>query len=232
MPSPTESAGDGIVYQSDTAWSEGVEYQIVSFAQSQYEARATAARMAMEEFEQYASAEITVGDETSADGRTEAEARATLTTPCGGIRLVRIRAVEQGDRLYTLRVAGTPADDARATAFFASFEPIASAAGSVSPTAPPPAIVRVSGGVLVGQATHKVQPKRPPMAEAAGIEGVVVVEVTLAPTGDVVAARAVSGHPLLREAAVAAAREWKFRPTVRQGTPVKVIGTITMKFGK
>jgi TonB family protein len=232
MPSPTEPAGDGVNYQSDTAWSEGVEYQIVSYALSQYEARATAARMAMEEHEQYASAEVTVGDETAAEDRTEAEARATLTTPCGGVRVVRIRAVKLGDGLVVLRVAGTPADDARATAFFASFEPVFSVAGSAPALPSPPAIERVSGGVLLGRATHKVQPKRPKMAEAAGIEGVVVVEVTVGAAGDVVAARAVSGHPLLREAAVVAAREWKFRPTVRRGTPIKVIGTITMKFGK
>jgi outer membrane biosynthesis protein TonB len=40
----------------------------------------------------------------------------------------------------------------------------------------------------------------------------------------------VSGHPLLKEAAVAAARGWKFSPTLLTGTPVKVIGTITFNF--
>jgi len=39
-------------------------------------------------------------------------------------------------------------------------------------------------------------------------------------------------HPLLRDAPVEAARGWVFTPTVIQGFPVKVIGTITFNFRK
>src|SRR6185369_11863845 len=48
--------------------------------------------------------------------------------------------------------------------------------------------------------------------------------------GNVISARAISGHPLLKDAAVAAAREWVFEPTTLSGTAVKVIGTITFNF--
>jgi protein TonB len=58
----------------------------------------------------------------------------------------------------------------------------------------------------------------------------VVVEVTVDEQGNVMSARAISGHPLLKEAAVAAARGWRFTPTLLTGTPVKVIGTITFNF--
>ena len=41
---------------------------------------------------------------------------------------------------------------------------------------------------------------------------------------------AVATLSLLKDAAVNAARGWKFTPTQLSGTPVKVIGTITFNF--
>jgi len=96
--------------------------------------------------------------------------------------------------------------------------------------AQPPKIVRKAGGVLQGSATQRVEPVFPPLAKAARISGSVVVEVTIDEGGSVMSARAISGHPLLKDAAVTAARGWKFSPTMLSGTPVKVIGTITFNF--
>jgi TonB family protein len=93
-----------------------------------------------------------------------------------------------------------------------------------------PQIVRKSGGVLAGSATKRVEPTYPPLAKAARISGVVVVEVTVDTDGKVIAARAISGHPLLKDAAVEAARQWVFQPTTLSGQAVKVIGTITFNF--
>jgi len=94
----------------------------------------------------------------------------------------------------------------------------------------PPRIVRKSGGVFQGSATRRVEPTYPPLAKAARVSGSVVVEVTADEEGNIISARALSGHPLLKDAAVAAARGWKFKPTLLQGEPVKVIGTITFNF--
>jgi TonB family protein len=93
-----------------------------------------------------------------------------------------------------------------------------------------PSIIRKSGGVLQGSATKRVEPGYPPLAKAARVSGAVVVEVTLDLEGNVESARPVSGHPLLKESAVAAARQWKFQPTLLTGTAVRVIGTITFNF--
>jgi len=110
---------------------------------------------------------------------------------------------------------------------------------SESPTPPPmpdppkperPRFIRVSGGVLAGKAIRRPQPPYPEEARVAGIQGAVVVEVTVGEDGVVLEARAISGHPLLRDAAVEAARGWTFSPTSIQGYPVKVIGTITFNF--
>jgi protein TonB len=88
----------------------------------------------------------------------------------------------------------------------------------------------ISGGVLNGKAVSKPVPVYPPIARAAQASGVVVVQVKIDECGNVVAARAISGHPLLQYAAVQAAYNWRFSPTLLSGQPVKVTGTITFNF--
>jgi len=99
-----------------------------------------------------------------------------------------------------------------------------------TPTPKPPTIIRKSGGVLQGSATRRVEPSYPPLAKAAHVTGSVMVEITIDENGSVISASALSGHPLLKDAAVQAARGWKFAPTQLSGVPVKVIGTITFNF--
>jgi TonB family protein len=90
----------------------------------------------------------------------------------------------------------------------------------------------VSKGPISGFAVRRVTPDYPQFAKAAGIEGDVVVEVTVSERGDVITARTLRGPAALREAAERAAHAWKFTPTTLGGTPVKVIGTITFAFKK
>jgi len=90
----------------------------------------------------------------------------------------------------------------------------------------------IRSSVLAGKATQKAQPIYPPMAKAAGIEGAVVVEVLVDEQGRVLTTRTVSGHPLLAPEALRAARNWSFSPTLLNGVPVKVVGTITFNFRK
>ncbi len=88
----------------------------------------------------------------------------------------------------------------------------------------------ISGGVLNGKAISKPQPAYPPIAKAARASGTVTVQVTVDEEGRVISARAAGGHPLLQQAAVAAARQARFSPTLLSGQPVKVSGVITYKF--
>jgi protein TonB len=81
-----------------------------------------------------------------------------------------------------------------------------------------------------GTAIVRVEPKFPPRALAEGVFGTVVVEVVVDEDGNVLSARALSGHPLLEEAAVNAALEWKFKPTTLNGISVKVKGNLTFAF--
>jgi len=100
---------------------------------------------------------------------------------------------------------------------------------------PPPPPTRalpktISGGVLNGKAISLPRPPYPPAARAVRASGAVSVQVLIDEQGNVVSASAVSGHPLLQAAAVAAARGAKFSPTVLSGQPVKVSGVITYNF--
>ncbi|MDQ3804569.1 MAG: energy transducer TonB, partial [Acidobacteriota bacterium] len=103
------------------------------------------------------------------------------------------------------------------------------------PPPPPPVYERpasaaVNGGVLNGKAISKPAPAYPPIARAARAQGTVVVFIVVDESGRVVSANAESGHPLLQQAAVRAAREARLTPTLLSGRPVKVAGRITYNF--
>lgn len=98
------------------------------------------------------------------------------------------------------------------------------------PPSPTPPRAPISGGVLNGKAVHLVQPPYPAIAKQAHASGTVVVQVVIDENGNVIAAHATSGHPLLQAAAVNAARQSKFSATKLSGQPVKVSGIIQYNF--
>jgi len=114
-----------------------------------------------------------------------------------------------------------------------SGEPSDGGGGGAPPPPPPPKKVvpkQISGGVLNGKATSLPKPPYPPAARAVRASGAVTVQVLIDESGSVVSATAVSGHALLRAAAVQAARGARFSPTQLSGQPVKVSGVITYNF--
>jgi TonB family protein len=88
----------------------------------------------------------------------------------------------------------------------------------------------ISGGVLNGKAISLPKPPYPAIARSARASGTVTVQVTVDESGKVISARAITGHPLLQQAAVQAAYNAKFSPTQLSGQPVKVTGIITYNF--
>ena len=73
-------------------------------------------------------------------------------------------------------------------------------------------------------------PVYPPAAEAAGVHGDVLVDALIGVDGRVKSARSVSGHPLLREAAEEAVRQWEYNPYAGGTTPGEVKATLTVNF--
>jgi protein TonB len=75
------------------------------------------------------------------------------------------------------------------------------------------------------QFSRFVIPKHPPLASAARIQGTVKLHLTVEPsTGEVHEVSAVSGHPVLKPAAIEAARQWRFAPnSVESGSVVATL---------
>ena len=97
--------------------------------------------------------------------------------------------------------------------------------------APPSTETRkISEGLVRGNAIVKVEPLYPASAKKMQAEGSVQVQVMISEEGRVIEATAVGGHPLLRVAAVDAARKWVFKRTLLNGIPVKVQSTLTFVF--
>jgi TonB family protein len=87
-----------------------------------------------------------------------------------------------------------------------------------------------ASGVLNGKAVTLPRPEYSGFAKSGGASGLVVVQVLIDEQGDVISARAVSGHSLLLPASLEAARRAKFSPTTLCGHPTKVMGVITYNF--
>ena len=66
--------------------------------------------------------------------------------------------------------------------------------------------------------------------QAAGVQGMVVVELAVAADGTVRDARVLCSVPLLDEAALAAVRQWRFAPAGPEGRPDPVMFTAVSGF--
>lgn len=93
-----------------------------------------------------------------------------------------------------------------------------------------PPVKPIAKGVVNGAAVSLPKPAYPAAAQAVKASGEVKIQVTIDEEGNVIAANAVSGHPLLRQTAERAARLAKFKPTTLEGVAVKISGIIIYNF--
>ena len=98
--------------------------------------------------------------------------------------------------------------------------------------APPPSQlpVRPGGIIRAPQKIRHVAPTYPPIAQAARVSGVVILDALIAEDGSVRDVRVLRSMPLLEAAAIDAVRQWRFTPTLLNGVPVQVIMTVTVTF--
>ena len=104
-----------------------------------------------------------------------------------------------------------------------------------SSSLPPPKVatpqkIRVSSGVAAGNLIQKIQPQYPAIAKTARIQGTVVLEATISKSGTIEGLKAVSGPPMLYQAAIDAVRQWRYKPYMLNGEPVEVGTTINVVF--
>jgi len=91
-------------------------------------------------------------------------------------------------------------------------------------------ILRVGSSLKAPRQTYSVQPEYPVIARQTHVSGTVVVNAVIDEHGNVVGARALNGHPLLIPAALKAVLQWKYEPTLLNGTPVAVEMEVTVHF--
>lgn len=92
----------------------------------------------------------------------------------------------------------------------------------------PPSLIRISGGVLQASAVKKVEPKID--WSHVHVRGTVQVLLIISEEGKVISAEVISGHAMLRDACLEAARQWEFRPIELSGVRVKAQGVLTFNF--
>jgi TonB family protein len=90
--------------------------------------------------------------------------------------------------------------------------------------------VRVGGDIKEPTKLRDVRPVYPAEAQAARVQGVVIIEAVIDTNGNVADAKVLRSVPMLDEAAVGAVKQWRFTPTLLNGAPVPVIMTVTVNF--
>jgi protein TonB len=90
--------------------------------------------------------------------------------------------------------------------------------------------VVVSSGIATGMLIQSPPPVYPPLAKTAHVAGTVEVHATIATNGTIKDLRAVSGPAMLRQAAVDAVRNWRYKPYRLNNQPVEVETTINVVF--
>ncbi len=88
----------------------------------------------------------------------------------------------------------------------------------------------VSPETMAKRIVARVEPVYPEAARMAGTEGLVVLDVVIAPDGSVQRVHPLSGQNLLVRSATEAVQSWKFEPYLSKGQPVQVETTIAIEF--
>jgi protein TonB len=98
------------------------------------------------------------------------------------------------------------------------------------PPPAPPQPIRVGGQIKAPTRVKDVAPVYPTIAQAARVEGDVIIEAVIGPDGSVQNARVLRSVGLLDQAALDAVQMWEYSPTMLNGQAVPVIVTVTVRF--
>lgn len=110
--------------------------------------------------------------------------------------------------------------------------PMIVAPGPPAPVAPPAPPSLVQGGDLATQMVAGKPPRYPVESRRKREQGTVVLAITLAIDGGVesIVVSQSSGFPRLDKAAKEAVKDWRWKPAIRGGQPVRVRGVVEIPF--
>jgi protein TonB len=103
------------------------------------------------------------------------------------------------------------------------------------PPPPPPAAapkpVRIAGEMKAPALLKRVEPEYPPLAVAAHVTGVVILEATVDEQGAVTDVRILrSVHPVIDVEAIKAVKQWRYSPLTLNGHLSPFVLTVTLSF--
>jgi len=78
--------------------------------------------------------------------------------------------------------------------------------------------------------TNSPTPSYPALAQRAGLQGIVKLQVRVRTDGSVEVLKLLQGEPALADAAIAAVKQWRAKPLWVNGKAVEVISTVTFNF--
>ncbi len=90
--------------------------------------------------------------------------------------------------------------------------------------------INVSQGVSNGLLVKQVPPLYPTLALQMRVAGSVELEANISKDGSTANVQVLKGDPLLRQAAVNAVRQWKYKPYRLDGQPVEIVTQVTVNF--
>lgn len=106
------------------------------------------------------------------------------------------------------------------------------------PPAPPPppaprAPVRTGGQIKTPALVYRVEPEYPLLAQAAQVQGIVILEAIVDEQGqvdEVRVLRSAGAGAVLDRSAIAAVRQWRYEPLLLNGRPERFVLTVTLSF--
>jgi TonB family protein len=131
------------------------------------------------------------------------------------------------------KAAGIPASFGQRAARAASYKKGERAAaqtggGQTAPASGGPE--RVPSGTMQGLLMAHPGPVYPLVARAANVQGAVVMEAVISEDGTVKDVKATDGPLMLRSSALAAVKQWRYKPYLLNGAPTEVETTIKVNF--
>jgi TonB family protein len=105
------------------------------------------------------------------------------------------------------------------------------AAAPPLPAASDPKRFRVGGAVAQANLVTKIQPVYPPAAKAARVQGTVELETVISKDGEPLDIRVVaSPSDDLTQSALEAVRQWRYKPTLLNGSPVEIVTDVIVNY--
>ncbi len=90
--------------------------------------------------------------------------------------------------------------------------------------------MKPGGDVKPPRRIKYVEPIYPELAKRVRLEGIVILEAVIDPSGFVSELGVLRSVPLLDDAALNAVKQWRYEPTLLNGMPVPIIMTVTVRF--